>query len=252
MIPIFFYCVFIGNGNTMWTDLKPINLGKIQLIGYPDTKFFKEDYHKKQVVLHHTISGPSIDGDIESWINNKYNIGTAIIIDRAGTPWQLFSSRFWAYHLGAGNHDLDRHSIGIELDNWGGLTPGNGTLKVFRPERPRIFNWRLKNTSAQKYYTYYGNAVDVPMQYYPDGFRGYQYYEKYTEAQIRTLGELLLFWRNKYGIPLTYNESMWDVSPKALSSVPGVWTHVSYRADKSDCHPQTELIEMLKTIQTLP
>jgi hypothetical protein len=36
---------------------------------------------------------------------------------------------------------------------------------------------------------------------------------------------------------------------KALSGTPGVWTHVSYRADKSDCHPQIELINALKELK---
>jgi len=46
---------------------------------------------------------------------------------------------------------------------------------------------------------------------------------------------------------------MWDVSQRALSGEPGIWTHVSYRQKpgKTDCHPQPELIEMLKTIASL-
>lgn len=31
----------------------------------------------------------------------------------------------------------------------------------------------------------------------------------------------------------------------ALAGKPGVWTHVNFRKDKSDCHPQPQLIEML-------
>ena len=39
-----------------------------------------------------------------------------------------------------------------------------------------------------------------------------------------------------------------NISKNAMNGVPGVWTHTSYRNDKSDCHPQKELIEMLKRL----
>jgi len=45
-----------------------------------------------------------------------------------------------------------------------------------------------------------------------------------------------------------YNGNMWDVNEDALNGEPGVWTHVSYRSDKSDCHPQPELIDVLKSL----
>ena len=56
-----------------------------------------------------------------------------------------------------------------------------------------------------------------------------------------------MFWNDRYNIPLEYNQDMWDVSINALKGAPGIWTHVSYRSDKSDCHPQPELIEMLQS-----
>jgi len=233
----------------MWEDLKPIDLTKIKRYPFPENKFFKETHPKTQVVLHHTISGPNIDGDVSTWINGKYNVGTCIIVARDGTPYQLFSSKYWAYHLGAGDHNQDRRSIGIEIDSWGGLTLGKGDLKVFSYEKSRFFPWNFKITETDKYYNYYGGSVEVPIQYYPNGFRGYQYFEKYTNEQIQTVGELLLLWNKTYGIPLTYNESMWDISPTAMSGTPGIWSHTSFRKDKSDIQPQTELIEMLKNIQ---
>lgn len=237
----------------MYTDLKPLKLSKISSYPYPKDKYFQEEYEKKQILLHHTISGPNIKGDVDTWINGKYNVGTCIIIARDGTPWQLFSSKYWAYHIGAGDHNQDRRSIGIEIDNWGGLKPGTGSFKMF-PHQHRYLRYFWRNpvvTKPTKYYTYYGNVVDVPIVYYPNGYRGYNYYEKYTEAQIRTVGELLLLWRDRYGIPLDYHEDMWNVSDNAKAGKPGIWTHTSFRLDKSDCHPQPELIDMLKTIQTL-
>ena len=131
----------------------------------------------------------------------------------------------------AGNYNLDKHSIAIELVSWGQLTPvGNN-----------------------KYRTYYDNIISTDAQYYPRGFRGYNYFEKYTNEQIRTVGEFLLYWGKRYEISLIYNEDMWDISTRALNGDPGVWTHVSYRpaSAKSDLHPQPEIIKMLQTIQNL-
>jgi hypothetical protein len=51
-----------------------------------------------------------------------------------------------------------------------------------------------------------------------------------------------------YKIPNDYKSEMWDISrSSALSGSPGTFTHFSYRKDKSDCHPQEELQEILKS-----
>ena len=86
------------------------------------------------------------------------------------------------------------------------------------------------------------------VQEYSDGFKDYYGYEKYTDAQIESVRQLLVYWNEKYGIPLEYHEDMFDLSQNALNGDAGVWSHVSYRADKSDCHPQKELIDMLKSL----
>lgn len=227
----------------MWTNLKPIDLTKIKLYPFPETKYFHDEYEKTQIVLHHTVSGNGVDGDISTWINGKYNVGVAIVIDRLGVPWQLFGSKCWAYHLGTGDHSLDKHSIAIEIDNWGGFILGDGTIKKFGD--------KTIQTVSGKYYAYYGNAVEnISLQEYPDGYRGYNYFEKYTMEQIKTVGELLLYWRSRYNIPLYYNPAIFNFSQEAINGKPGVWSHTSYRKDKSDIHPQPEMIDMLRTICT--
>jgi len=220
-------------GSNQWSDLKPLDLKDEDLLMVDWDRYYKEEFDKKQIVLHHTVSGPGIRGDLATWKKYKSNIATCMVVERDGKINQLFSSKYWAYHLGAGKSSLDKHSIGIELDNWGQLQDRNGKL-----------------------FTVYDSIVDVPIVHYPLGFRGEQIFEAYTVEQLRAVGELLLFWNKRYGIPLTYNEDMWDVSPKALSGEKGVWAHVSYRpwpstANKWDVHPDPNLISMLKTISGL-
>ena len=224
-------------GSNKWTDLKPLNLSRINFVNFPEDQYFSSQfdiYPKNQIVIHHTVSGPGTRGDISTWLSSSQRIGTCVIIERDGNIDQLFSSKFWAAHIGAGNSSLDQHSIGIELDSWGQLTLD----------------------SQGRFRTVYGNAVDVPVVRYPNKFRDFEYFEAYTEAQLRSLGELLLFWNRRYNIPLTYNQDMWDVSKRALSGVAGVWSHVSYRPypqrrPKWDAHPDPNLISMLRTIERL-
>lgn len=230
-----------------WGDLKPINLSKIEPVDFDEDKVYPIEYKKKQIVLHHTVSNPDDEkGDLKWWMKDKKHIATCMIITGDGVAHQLFSSRFWSHHIGLSktelkgygfddwssrNVKLNQESISIEIDNWGGLTKFKDGV----------------------YKTVYGNKLkidDKDIQYFPNGFRGYKYYQKYTDEQIKTVGELLLYWSKVYGISLEYHEDMWDISKRAIGGKEGIWTHVSYRkpSDKQDCFPQTELIDMLKTI----
>jgi hypothetical protein len=135
------------------------------------------------------------------------------------------------------NKALNKGTIGIEIDAWGGLVRTN------RQWYPAKWDKELKKFVA--------NTRVAPIQnvqVYDQGFRGFYGFEKYTDAQIEAVRQLLVFWSERYKIPLDYKEDMWDISDKALAGEDGVWTHVSYRKDKSDCHPQPELIKMLKSM----
>ena len=228
--------------------LKPIDLSKITMVDFPQDQYFAEETSKNQITIHHTVSGPTgkfsgAEGDINSWTSDSARIATHFIITRDGKVWQFFSSKYWGHHIGVksdfltkqGFKDaatrnvlLNKASISIEIDSWGILTKNaDGT-----------FN------------SCYGKPIskDIQVQEYPNKFRGGQYFEKYTDAQIQSTGELILFLSQKYNIPLNYNSDMWDVSKSALSGKAGIYTHVSYRNDKSDAAPQPELINMLKSL----
>lgn len=238
-----------------WKTLRPLDLSKINFVSdYPRDKYFKVAHPKKQIILHHTVSGPGIRGDLKTWINNEHKVGTCVIIDNDGTPNQLFSSKYWAYHSTKGSR-VDKYSIGIEFDSWGPLVKGTGESYNFGTSK----NPRWKNTEEGAFYAVYGNKVNCEVQHYPEGFRHdaqkrtYYYYEKYSDEAIKTAGELILLWRDRYGIPMTYNEDMWEVSQRAIDGTPGIWSHTSYipAPRKTDCHPQPELIEMLKTLSEI-
>lgn len=214
-----------------------LNLSEIKQLVYPQHKYFRTAHKKTQIVLHHTVSGKGVGGDIAHWLKAKFNMGTCVIISRDGLINQVFSSKWWAYHLGVKESTYrrvgvpykrrDQTSIGVELDSYGGLKKDSSGL------------WR----------TVYGSLIDQNnVIEYPNGYRGFYAFERYTPEQIEATRQLIVFWSKKYGIPLDYQPDMWETNANALSGKAGVWSHTSFRFDKSDVHPQPELIEMLKNL----
>jgi hypothetical protein len=215
----------------------------------PFQKYFKKEYKKTQIYIHHTVSpnklqnrGP--EGDVAHWNNQSYNLGTYCIIDSDGTVYELFNPKYWSNHLGIkksvfANHNviyqkLDNTSIGIEIDSLGPLV------------------WTKKGYSSYAYPGHFNVPNDRVIDYGEKGFRGHRFYEAYTLEQIESLRLLLSSLTDDNNIPKHYNSTMWEVSKEALKGVPGIWSHTSVRSDKSDCHPQPELIAMLNVLQPKP
>ena len=195
-----------------------------------------EKIEKKQIYLHHTAGGPSGEQVFAYWETQPHKVATCVAISNDGTIVQGFGSECWAYHLGLGTKHflgqglrylpLDRMSIGIEICNYGPLTQKGG-----------------------KYYNYVGGEIkkeDVTTLDKP--YKGYKHWQSYTDEQIESVKELLIHWATKYGIDLTYNEDIWDVTKRALKGEEGVFTHNSVRPDKADVYPHPKLIAMLKSL----
>jgi N-acetyl-anhydromuramyl-L-alanine amidase AmpD len=226
--------------NNEAVELTKLNLNDIIQIDFPDEQYFREQTEKKQIVLHHTVSGQGVDGDISYWRSTVERIGTAIIVGWDGKIYQCFSTKYWAHHLGTHEYNniaLNKGSIGIEIDAWGGLMKLNG--KWYPAKWDAVKKKNVPNTKVKPIQN---------VQEYPEGYRGYYGFEKYTDAQIESVKKLLIFWGEKYNIPLNFHSDMFNVSKNALSGMVGIWSHTSFRADKSDIHPQNELIQMLKSL----
>ena len=231
--------------------LKKLTFEKLD---FPEDRYYKVAYEKNQITLHHTASGRGASGDFRYWSNDPKRIATCVIVDYKGVVNQLFSSKYYAYHLGLGNSDftrfdlpyknLNKSTIGVEIDAWGQLAKIGG----------KYYCWTGKEISAERVTTYKDSFGTIPQtSFFEDaGVVGEPcfHYEKYTTAQIEAVKWLLIYWNKIYGIPLCYNSDMWKVSSQALNDEAGIWAHVSYRKyGKSDCHPQPELIEMLQNLE---
>jgi len=197
---------------------------------------------KTQIYLHHTAGAGTASNVIGWWRNPKftYPIGTHYIIETSGRTEYVFDEKYWSHHLAKGK--LERSSISVEIISY-------GTLK-------------LKNG---KYYAWPGNysntvipadqvAQPVDKNGKPTTYRGFQYFQKYTDGQIKALEALFIQWKQKYPditFKFDYDE-MFPQSSKTSSlaenGTSGVYSHNSVRTDKIDIFPQKEMVDMLKRV----
>lgn len=223
-----------------------LDVTKIKQVPLSESQYLKEEATKTQIVLHHTAGNSSGVGTIKMWnTDDRGRIATCVCISGKGQSkdtfdgeiCQAFSSKYWAYHLGIKGDvfkangvpakNLDKTSIGIEICSWGPL-----------------------EKRGDKFYNYVDREVPADqVTELATPYKGHKYYHRYTDAQIESVKNLLLYWRDTYAIDLTYNEKdMWSVSKRALSGENGVYTHNSYRKDKTDIHPCPRMISMLKSL----
>jgi len=227
-------------------------LKKIVQVKFPDNQYVKSETTKTQIYLHHTVSPRNSATVVDDyWASTPETVATAIILNGDGVPYQLFSTRYWGYHLGLTSaifkycgvpyKSLDKISIGVEICSWGGLvqhTDGNWhPAKWDKTLKKLVPNLAVKAIPKDQVWLA------------PNGdFRGFKGFQKYSTEQIESLRQLLLYWGNRWNIPLTYREDIWDIDDEALKGTPGVYTHCSVRKDKSDCYPDENLISMLQSL----
>lgn len=219
-------------------------------------EYVEERTVKTTIYLHHTAGSHRADWTIDGWNKDRtanksrLRVATAFVIgglDRNGSDkdgmdgkvFRAYNEDFWASHLGlkaANNNLLNKQSVGIEICNYGPITKSN--------------SGKLLN---------YVNSELLPSQVCDLGyhFRGYQLHHKYTDKQIASLKELLLFLSGKYNIDLKKGlvpllgkpqGQAFELNNDALNGKPGIWSHTSVRKDKFDVHPQLELVAMLKSL----
>jgi N-acetyl-anhydromuramyl-L-alanine amidase AmpD len=222
-------------------------LEMITMVDFPETQYVREETPKTMIHLHHTASSGNPYGVIEYWASTPERVATHFVI--AGPPppgitswydgqiFQIYNTRFWGYHLGIGAKHMPRGSkssthlnsqaIGIEICNWGPLT---------RRADGKYLSWTKSFVPEDRVI-----ALD---------YRGFKYFQTYTDSQIRSTKLLMEFLAKARNIPVEFKGmEMFDYTPRAFFGEPGIWTHTSYRRDKSDCHPQPELVKMLQTLR---
>jgi hypothetical protein len=183
----------------------------------------------------------------DGWAADKQRVATAMGIIDNGTLHQCFPSKYWAWHI---NILSKGNAIKSDPRFKKFMTYAHGELLEKKSVAVEVCNWGPLESTPDGYKTWAGTIIrdDKRVIMYDKPFRGAKFFERYTDAEIEALWKLIRYWSERYNIPTTYRDSMWDVSVHAVGGDPGVWTHVSFRSDKSDMHPQPELIQMLKSL----
>lgn len=237
-----------GDDVDLSTDLSNKLSGFIQDYYLPPGEYVATPTKKEYLFLHHTAGWNNPYRVVDMWGSDSVGrIGTQYIIGGInprtgddsydGTILKTFDDQFYAWHLGKVDAYMHKHSIGIEICNFGYLT-----------------------RKGQSFYTYTGAKVNP--EYVVDlgySFRGHQYWHRYTDAQIKSLRDLIMYVTDKHGISryIGLQERLGHMSPRdafeyyddaKFGEVKGILSHTSVRPDKFDVFPQENLIDMILSL----
>jgi N-acetyl-anhydromuramyl-L-alanine amidase AmpD len=173
---------------------------------------------KDLIVLHHTV-GATAKSTIDYWKSDPQRIATAFVIERNGEIYEVFDPKNWAFHLGLKGTGgaVDKRSIGIEIASEGGLIQRNGKLYCFDKVSDRTL-------FKQEYYDH-----GMP-------WRGYRFYDAYSEAQITAIIKLVNLLCKQFKIPKSTPANHLDADD-GYRQFAGILGHHHLRPDKSDIHP---------------
>ena len=213
-----------------------LDISKIKQVRLKESQYFAEESAKTQIYLHHTAGNGNAEAVSRYWNGTSDRVATAFVVGQDGLIVQCFSSKHWAWHLGiskaefkgqgAKYQNLDKASVGIEVCNWGYLKEKDG-----------------------KFYNYVNARVpDSMVTTLDEPFKGYKHWYKYTDAQIESTRQLLVYLCDTYNIPREYRAQIFSLDKEAFKGTPGIYTHNSVRKDKSDIYPCPRMIQMLEKL----
>jgi len=200
--------------------MPPLISNKLNL---PEDQYFLNGSVKTGISLHHTCGGTAAS-TIDWWKRDGQMVGTAFIIDRDGTIYQVFDPKGWAYQFGLKWGDparinFEKRFIGIEIASEGGLIEKDGNLYCFNT----VSNRTLKNR-------------DETFDYGKD-YRGYRYFDLYETAQIDSAAQLVNHLCDTFGIDRKIPNQFMNYYGDKLKDFKGIIGHVNVRLDKSDPAP---------------
>jgi hypothetical protein len=210
----------------------------------PKDEYLAGPTDKEYVFLHHTAGGHNPYQVVDMWARDtRGRIATEFVLGGQaaangntkfdGKLIQCLPTGAYGWHLGDnGSMHMHKHSVGIEVCNFGYVVKG---------------------------LTYANTPVD-PSQIVtlPQAFRGHKTWHKYSDLQISTLKQWILFIAERDNIDVRKG-LIEEIKKKGAAGfewnenayygrVKGMWTHTNTRKDKVDMFPQPELIDMLLTI----
>lgn len=209
----------------------------------PVGTYFPGPVKKQWIFLHHTAGWEDPYQVADMWArDDRGNVATEYILGGQsvrngntkydGELIQCFPEGGYGWHTGTGNSVMHRNSVGIEVCCMGQIV--NGKTYVNTPADP---NQIVKLAKP---------------------FRGFQFWHKYSDAQITALKQWILFVAERYDIDprvglVEYVKAKgadgFDVLDlDRANKTPGMYSHTNVLRGKVDMFPQQELIDMLLSL----
>ena len=211
----------------------------------PKREYINGKYNNDYIVLHHTAGYDNPKAVVDCWAKDSLGrVATEFVIggQRCTDGRSIYDGQIvrtypegnQGYHIGAsGSSYMNIHSVGIELCNMGWVKNGKTyTGSIVRPDQ----------------------IVSLK-----EPFREYINWHKYSDKQIQSLRELLLYIAERDNIDLHKGIYQWikqEGAAKAFDfhqdayngKVKSLLCHSNIRKDKFDMSPQSELIDMILTL----
>jgi hypothetical protein len=190
----------------------------------PAEEFFPAPQTKSGICLHHTVGGTA-SSSIHHWKSDNSHVGTAYMIGRDGTIFEIFDPKNWAFEFGlrgwpdAERFAFERRFIGIEIASEGGLIENDGKLYCFGTVSNRTWFSRDR-------------AFD-----FGSSFRGFRYFAEYTDEQIASVIELVNHLCERFVIQRKVPAEFLKFYGRELKDFEGVIGHTHVRPDKTDPIP---------------
>ena len=229
------------------TDLSIFNHYDFDIDEYylPDGEYLNGNYKNDYIILHHTAGGANPRAVVDSWSKDCIGkVATEFIVGGQncktgntkydGQIVRAFPEGCQGYHIGSsGSSHMNTHSVGIEICNFGYIKDGK---------------------------TYVGTIADQNQIVYLDSpFRGFSCWHKYSDNQLISVRDLLLYIADRDNIDLHDGLYRWineegvfyafDFHEDAYKGkIKGLLTHTNIRKDKFDCSPQPNLVDMIMSL----
>lgn len=217
----------------------------------PD-EYVRETTPKFYLFLHHTAGWADPFDQVRQWNgDSRGRIGTEYLVGGRGLSESSPSNNFhegviiraipnncWAYHLGAVNPYMHKHSIGIEICNFGYL-----------------------QKMGSHYYTYTGkevhssNVIDLGFE-----FKGYRFWHNYTDKQLSSLFNIIYHVIDTHKIDYKAGLKQWISSypdpnlafqlhlPAQRGEVKGILSHTNVNPEKYDIYPHPKILEFFRNL----
>ncbi len=198
-----------------------------------DKKTYKlsdKNYYEKEFIKHQVVIGNSFSENLnhlkrwEHRLGGEYTKTSTFTIDRKGNIYQHYDPKYYSDFIN--DKMIDKKIISITIENQG---------------------WLLKDLLKDKYIDWVGNIYKRRAKVIEKKWRGFIYWDPYTNSQIKACEELLYYLCEKYNIPCrcvghnTYIDG--------IESFAGITYRSNFYKEKTDLSPAWDFNEFKNKIE---